>query len=194
MVAIIPCAGYGTRVGMQKYEAKEMLPDGSKRIIDYSLDLCKKFKIIPLVITRPEKLEFNTYLKDLGIQTLEVSHSGEWAETVMKSKNLWHEDNILILPDTRFKPISIIQDIKLGLELGCNAMIGLHTVRDSENWGILKDYRLIEKPKNLKGPQYAWGVLGFKQYYGRELFIMDGSCPLRNAGYVFMDSFRDITR
>lgn len=198
-LAIIPCAGFGTRMGMAPNKSKEMLPDpenDNKPIIDYSLNLCVQFKFKPLVILRKEKKDLKRYLKKRGVDFIEVDHKGEWHETVLLSESHWLENNILILPDTRFQLITNLFDIIKGLELGNNAVFATHEVSDPEKWGIIKDYYLFEKPKDLPGPQKAWGIVGFKNHYGFDLFynMRYNSFKLKNAGFTHLLEFKDITR
>lgn len=197
-LAIIPCAGFGTRMGMKKHESKEMLPDnifGFDHIIDYSLMICKRFDLEPLVISRKEKKDLNNYLKKKKIKVHLITPQGEWPETVLSSQKFWRDQNILLLPDTRFYPESCIEDILKGLQIGNNAVFALHKVMDPENWGIIKDYSIIEKSDQLIGPENAWGIIGFKSPYGSLLFgLMKYHMPLENVGFVYLNSFQDITR
>jgi len=198
-LAILPCAGFGTRMGMKINESKEMLPDskyGFDHIIDYSLDICRQFHLIPLVITREEKTDLIKYLKKKKIKYMLVDHKGEWFETVLKSQVYWLENNYLLLPDTRFQLITNMLDLIRGLEMGNNAVFGVHKVQDPEKWGIISSYSLMEKPKYLKGPQMAWGIIGFKRYYGVDLFskMRYSKFKLKNVGFSHLLGFEDITR
>ena len=90
--AIIPCAGFGTRMAMQPNQSKEMLTDPvtGKYLIDYSLDLCYKYKIKPVVISRLEKEDLNSYLRSKNVTHISLKEAGkEWAQTVLKSQGLW---------------------------------------------------------------------------------------------------------
>lgn len=197
MKAIIPCAGFGTRMKMKSNKSKEMLPNnifGYKYIIDYSLKICKTHDLEPIVISRKEKKDLNNYLKKLGVKVVFVKHENEWNESVLKSEKFWGETNILILPDTRWNNWSVIDDIKKGLELGNNAVFGMHEVKDPENWGIVENYVLTEKPKNFNNSQMAWGIVAFNQKYGKELFSNMNNKKLKNVGFVYLNGFQDITR
>jgi dTDP-glucose pyrophosphorylase len=198
MRALIPAAGYGTRMNMRPDQAKEMLPDPTNEgsyIIDYALNLCKSFDYEPLVITRKEKTTLRNYLDSQGVECLNISVDGEWMKTILKSKEYWHSDNILILPDTRFGRFDCFPAIEHGLKLGNNAVFATHKVKDPENWGVITNYTICDKPKHLKGEQMAWGLIGFKSNYGLELF---GKLPfttkLENVGFTKLDWFKDITR
>ena len=44
--AIIPCAGFGTRMKMLPHQAKELLLDEDGNVtIDWSLSICKRYNI-----------------------------------------------------------------------------------------------------------------------------------------------------
>lgn len=195
--AIIPCCGYGKRMGMRPNESKEMLLDSFfNYIIDHSFKLCEEFDLESLVITRKDKKDLIKYLKRLKIKYMlyEPKANDEWNHSVMASKKKWTENNILILPDTRFSSITVIEDIKKGLELNNNAVIALHEVNDPKKWGIIKDYKILEKPKGLKGPQMAWGLIGFKKHYGEKLFTNINGQKLKNISFTYLENFVDITR
>lgn len=199
MKAIIPAAGLGTRMGMRPDQSKEMLPDRNhmgKPLIQWCLDLCKAFNIDPIVITREDKKDLRQYLFNNGIEFMDIKPEGEWNDTVLKSQEHWEEDNILILPDTRFDRIRCIEDIQRSLSLGNNAVLAVHEVTDPSKWGIIKDYKLIEKPKDLRGKQMAWGLIGFKDYYGVELFnnMSNNGYVLKDIGFTFLNKFEDLTR
>ena len=56
MKALIPCAGFGTRMRMAPHQAKELIPDETGApTIEWSLNICKENNIDPIIITRPEK-------------------------------------------------------------------------------------------------------------------------------------------
>lgn len=82
-----------------------------------------------------------------------------------------------------------------GLELGNNAVMALHDVTDPQNWGCVWNNTLYEKPSFFsEGNHWAWGLMGFKDTYGQELFSNVTSLILKNVGFTFLDKFEDITR
>jgi len=205
MKVIIPACGYGIRMGMQPNESKEMLIEEmphpamknyNQPIIQYSLDICEQYNLDPIVITRPHKEDLIEYLHKHRIEVMihQPKDGEEWALTVLASQRHWEENNLLLLPDTRFHSTGIVLDIEEGLKLGNNAVFALHNVDDPHNWGIIKDYNLIEKPKTLSvGRYWAWGLIAFKDYYGEELFSSK-QLTLKDVGFCYLDHFRDITR
>lgn len=203
--AIIPCAGFGTRMGMKSHEAKEMLidPITGKYLIDYSLDLCYKYKIEPIVISRIEKEELNKYLRDKQVEHIVLKTPGkEWAETVLKSQGLWGDKNILLLPDTRFEPHNIIpkiiHDLTSNHTSAGDLIVAVHEINpdDCNKWGTITGSTIYEKcyiKTNL-----AWGIIGWKNGIGSYLFLAlypESYYDLYDSIiYHKLDSFRDITR
>jgi len=207
MRAIIPCCGFGTRVNMLPNESKEMLPDPDMfdspsrvHIIDYSISFCKQHYLLPHIISRPEKVGLNEYIKyhTEGVSLQMHTPVGEWPLTVLASKDFWEEDNLLILPDTRFSyPHQAIQQMKHSLDMGCQAVIFTHEVKDPDKWGIIKDYTIHEKPTKFTSPQTAWGLIAFKKDYGEILFdSMARKEPfsLTDTAFIKLSHFEDITR
>lgn len=198
MRAIIPCAGFGTRMNMRFDQSKEMLPAEDGYIIDYSLKLCEEYGLTPLIITRKEKADLHDYIHNETQYEIQIiAPYGEWPDTILMSQSYWHEHNILILPDTRFKPTSIIQLMKNDLENGALASIALHSVSDTSKWCIVKDYDLTEKPTfNENG--WAMGLIGFHKSEGYRLFkgLRNRGAPYRllDASFQYLESFQDITR
>jgi dTDP-glucose pyrophosphorylase len=198
MRAIIPCAGFGTRMNMRYDQSKEMLPAEDGYIIDYSLKLCEEYGLTPLIITRKDKTDLHDYIHNETQYEIQIiTPYGEWPDTILMSQDYWHEHNILILPDTRFKPTNVIQLIKNDLELGAAASIALHSVTDTSKWCIVKDYDLTEKPTfNENG--WAMGLIGFNRSEGARLFnglrVRGSPYRLLDASFQYLDSFQDITR
>ncbi len=208
---IIPSAGYGTRMNCKLNESKELMidPVTGKYLIDYSLDLCYKYNIEPIVISRIEKEDLNSYLRSKEVEHIVLKKPGkEWAETVLKSQGLWAEKNILLLPDTRFTPESRFDDIKYQIDHGSKLVLGVHEVPEmSQNkWGIVASNGIYEKP-NIKLDQYrglgttAWGIIAFRKEIGYNLFSRLSENhqflwkdDLVNPAIFRLDSFVDITR
>lgn len=202
MRMIIPCAGFGTRMSMNPNQSKELLLYQGKPLIENALQLAQIFNIKPLVITRIEKQDLIQYCAENDIETQIIDVRGEWADTILQSKPWWEEDNILVLPDTVFDPAhDTIYDILEGLELGNNAVIALHDVKDVSQWGYVTNYTITEKPQFItRGivSGNAWGVIGFKKTYGEELFSAmtkrNNALQLKNVGFTYLEGFRDLTR
>jgi dTDP-glucose pyrophosphorylase len=198
MKAIIPCSGFGSRMNMKPNQSKELLLDSKgKYIIEYSMDLCEDYGIEPLFITRPEKEDLIHYLKANDLNVLVQPPGKEWAETVHNSKDHWDSKNILILPDTRFTPTNAIQQVIDALNFGSEVVFGLHRVSDVSQWGNVTISQYCEKPKETT-EGYAWGIIGFTDYAGDSLFrkmqTNDYNYHSFNTNYVFLNTFKDLTR
>lgn len=206
---IMPAAGYGTRMGMSINQSKEMLrdPKDQSYLIDYSLNLCYSNKIEPIVISRIEKEDLNSYLRLKGVEHIVLKTPGkEWADTVLKSQGLWTEKNILILPDTRFEPanesIKRVKDLLHQYDL----VAGVHKVPGLEidKWGIIDRNTIWEKPSvinpKINSSHKAWGILGFSKSIGEKLFQSQNKhnwltlSPEIEPAFVHLDKFEDITR
>lgn len=211
-LAIIPSAGFGTRMNVGRTDAKELLidPVNNKPLIDWHLELANNNDLNSLVITRQAKQELINYLgaypSNPSVLILEET-KGEWPSTILESFPMWEENNILLLPDSRFKPSDeAIKSIKTLLEEDdVDLVIAIHMIDDSSKWGIVsmtKDEERIvleEKPERLKGVRnYAWGILGFKKNVGKSLLeSMEARAPHitpENTKLVELESFVDITR
>lgn len=202
MKALIPCAGYGTRMRMQPHEAKELLPDEEGNpTIEWSLNICKKYNIEPVIITRSEKLEFIEYLKNNNINYI-IGGGESTGESILNTKEQWGDYNIVILPDTRFDyPETLFHDMLKGMKLGNDCTFALFNVEDHHNWGVVCDNTFYEKPKKIftqEDNALAWGLFGFKKSYGETLLtnynITSEPLKLTNPGYYFIENFRDISR
>lgn len=196
MKAIIPCAGYGTRMNMKPTESKELTLYKGLPLIEYSLHACKREGIHPHVITRAEKTDLIAYCKKQNVACQVIAPQKEWPETVLASKKYWDNDNILILPDTIFEPLSVVSDIVFALKMGSRYAIGVHRVSDVSKWGRVTNSEIAEKPQD-ESPGMAWGMIGFKREHGDYLFseiAATGKVNLINTSYVRIKKFKDVTR
>jgi dTDP-glucose pyrophosphorylase len=198
--AIIPCAGFGTRMGMDPNKSKELLidPTTNRPMIEYHLDICKTYNLVPHIILRQEKVDLIEYCDNNNIMCSSVSHNREWPYTVFLSHGKWAYKNILLLPDSKFEPTNIVDNIVNDLRLGAEVSLGVHEVQDPEKWCIVRDYELIEKSKQVVGKQWAFGVIGFTYGAGLKLFAeldQEKRARLLNRTSIqYLDSFKDITR
>lgn len=195
---IVPAAGIGSRMNMAYNESKEMLLDSfGKPIIQWSFDLCKKYNIEPLVVTRIEKSDLIEYCIKQGVDTQIIKPFGDWPDTIIQSDINWTENNLLILPDTRFNPQHVVHELISDLENGCQYSIGVHNVVDISKWCVISDYSLIEKPNQID-PGVAMGLIAFKGEAGRGLFKTiskrDRAFKLSDCGFHYLNEFTDITR
>lgn len=205
MICVIPAAGLGTRVGMKRHESKEMLyvKAEKQRVIDYSLKLCKKHGIRPIVVSREEKKDLNDYCTKKGVDVCLIDDSKEWADSVYQSNPYWGESNILIFPDTRWENSdATIKKIKFDMSrVGVRISLGVLEVEDMSKWCGLYYYNstLIEKHIHMKStPGLAFGVIGFSKYAGLKTFEeirVSGRVSIPPETQFFeLEGFKDITR
>lgn len=213
---IVPSAGFGTRIGMTPNSSKELLVDpnnDNKPLIEWCLDLTPQDQYDHVIITREAKQDLIDYLCQENKQIFTTlinkdDESKEWPNSVLQSKIHWTESNILVLPDTRFQPTSIIKDIEKELQNGADLVFAIHKVDDVRQWGKVfldpfsgKPLTTQEKPNiEFKLEGLAWGVVGFKSKIGEELF----QAYLERKTLTFpktwkvkvleLQSFKDITR
>lgn len=169
LYAVIPCCGFGTRVGMRSDQSKELLinPETGKPLIQWHIDLCEQYKIRPIFLVRPEKQDLVTYLTNLGLENNIVLYSPipgeEWMSTIYNNKEHYGPKNILLLPDTVFQYEACMADFLQNLAW-LEVVILTHEVPENERhlWGIYSPQQqiLFEKNKNADSNK-AWGVIGF---------------------------------
>ncbi len=217
-VCLIPAAGFGKRVG--EPPAKELLidPENQRPLIDWSLQLAIDLGLKPVVITRESKTSLRAYLDEYwhsrGVEVHLVSHSKEWPDSILQSEVLWGPINLMLLPDTRFEPISLVKQLIHDCENDKDASFGFfRTIERLDTWGVLdwsasRTLKICEKPKTLpriSSPQdkmAPWGLISFKKEVGKNLFSdLLGSnqshewFEFRNSYSLHeLNSFRDITR
>ena len=202
MIAIIPCAGLGTRMNMKLDESKEMLLDpyyGNKPVIQWTLDLCARNGIQPLIVTRKEKTDLIDYVKAQVAKTMVIEPDGEWMDTVYVAAhaNRYEDTSVLLLPDTRFSPADqVMRGMKADLALGAKISIAVHNVEDVSQWCEVKEYTLIEKPK-VQACGEAFGLIAWRGAY--ILDIMENLSKnkwhrLQDTSFQYLNDFKDITR
>lgn len=205
---IIPAAGFGKRVGTPK--SKELLyyKDDSFPLIQWCLNLCKKYELKPIVISRKDKIDLNEFLVSRNIETCLIDKSEEWTHSVELSQDYWGPKNILILPDSRFKPEDILLQIQTRLSYS-NLVFGVFDIAQPQEWGVLskKDerYLISEKPRTVQSydSSVAWGIIGFQKEAGAKLFssLRKSSkdhlfYPIESQGVECfrLHSYEDVTR
>lgn len=172
---IIPSAGLGIRAGSPN--AKEVLNNADGRpLIEFSLLLARKYQCRAHVITRKEKTSLLNYLDNFDHVDIQIiGPSKEWPDTILQSQNHWGEKNIILLPDTYFSPVNIINQLILDLN---DVDISLATFNPpcKKTWGVINTaspfYECCEKPNidyALNDSIKAWGLLAFTQSSGKEI-------------------------
>lgn len=200
MAAIIPCAGYGTRMGMKPNKSKELLinPETNEPLIKWHIDLCKEYNLEPIFIVRPEKKDLIKYLKGHRIIKYTPVQNEEWMYTVYNNRQHFSTKNILLLPDTCFSPRNAIVELKNHLEW-LEWVLLTHEVPQNQSslWGIYQDECILEKPKDATSTK-AWGVIAF------DISCVNGFKELgetkkidlrkRVKHDILLNEFKDITR
>lgn len=139
---LIPAAGFGLRAGAP--EAKEMLPgpEGAP-MIDWSLDYARAQGWSTTVATRLEKLSLVNHLRERGVETLLLEPTREWPETILRTQAVWKTWNLLLLPDCRFEPESVLQRMwekaqyEDALKGEVKAFVATFPVLGGKTWGCV---------------------------------------------------------
>lgn len=215
---LIPAAGFGKRVGSP--EAKELLvvQGETSPMIEWGLELAKEFALPATVITRKEKISLRRYLESQRDSTATKIHvhcieaSVDWPDSLLQAKALWANHNIVLLPDTRFAPRSILLKMQQALTEHAAVYACFPSPQDFEAWGYVRKeseflnaptLEIFEKPGHApKEGFFPWGVFGFRRESGEELLLAHlESTKLRecrrlpmNTSLVPLDFFEDVAR
>lgn len=201
MKVIIPCAGYGTRLDTKPNESKEMLWDNQRqeRIIDYSLRLCRDLELEPLVLTRTGKDDLNNYLRSNKVPMYYSDYGTEWYDTILQAHEVWEDNNMVLLPDTRWdNALQSLKHIKYCFEkLNSVMALGTLEVEDARKWCVLHGDFLFEKPSSTMC-SLGVGVFAFHKEIGKRMFEAfknkeSFEIP-KSTQFVELENFKDITR
>lgn len=201
---IIPAAGFGTRMGMPSDKSKELLlDDDGQPLIQWHIDRAENAGARVIVLTRPEKTDLITYLRERRIEPVILSepYPADWPHTVLASQPYWGVWNVLALPDTRYAPTNTVSRMFAKMEDDRFYLAAArHWVENPELWGIVEGRMFIEKPQTMPPGVYnAWGLLGWHYTEGEALFR--SMCTRNNAyrvefpvGTLKLSHFEDLTR
>lgn len=205
-LVIIPAAGWGTRVGSPP--AKELLSHPiypHRNFIEQALHVCDQAELDALFISRADKSALNDWLlKNIPANNyLIIEQTTEWTDSLLQSQPLWRSKNILLLPDTQWRPLNAMDQLIQSLD---NHQVGilLHQVTDPTQWGMVSLDFMIEKPQSLE-VQYlgAWGIVGFTNHPKVYEFWQNYHCSRREQQPAYLpgpawighlDYFEDLTR
>jgi dTDP-glucose pyrophosphorylase len=172
-LAIIPAAGFGSRVGSPP--AKELLlhPNG-QRFIDHTIDLAYKLNTQVLVISRKDKHALNEYLiekqkHDKRLSLLLIDQTPEWTWSVQLASPYFHQKNILLLPDSDWGTFDVGKDLLKSLD-SSEISVGVFQVENPKVWGMIevKENSLFMGEKPLKTESHlAWGLISFQGSFGK---------------------------
>lgn len=204
---IIPAAGYGTRISMEKNQSKELLidPATNEPLIEFHFKQCIKYKIKPLVLLRKEKRDLIKYCKRKKIEYLIIpNHDGEWYDTILMSKHKWYQWNIIMLPDTKYIDNKYDDILFQQEDLQFNVLTLCHIVDEPIKWGMCKVEDghgfgvMCEKPNFTNYYfDFAWGILAFKKEWGEYLmnnFKKKQPFVIPNFMTYEINNFEDLTR
>ncbi len=208
---LIPASGFGTRVGSPP--AKELLPDpeNGKPLIKFSLDIAETVDAQAVVITRKNKLILIDALRHYAnVEICLIDSSKEWPDTLLQSEPYWGENNVVLLPDTRFSPLNTVEQIFSNLESGKKIVFATFAVNDFSTWGVVarnkSSWHICEKPSNREclsvETLQAWGIFGFKREFGKELLnaMLQSGFDHRmkpidsSVDLLHLETFQDLTR
>lgn len=214
-MVLLPAAGLGTRVGSPP--AKELLPDLQNRpLIDFALEQAFAREWPVHVITRAEKRSLLEHLAtwqdrglDVSIQLVELTK--EWPETLLLSRPFWRENNLVVLPDTRYEPLDIWDEMLRVQQKMAAAVYAVCESQDFSNissWGVIESdpFRLCEKPQHLlsksENSYLIWGLMMFEKSAGEALlqahlestFDHQWKALAAEVHLVRLQSFIDLTR
>lgn len=192
--------------------AKELLlgPDGQP-MIDFALNLARERNWPIHVLTRTEKSNLIDYLnhkKALGfrIEIQIVPPTPDWPHTLLRSQPFWRDENLVVLPDTVFAPVGMIDQMALALKQSHQVCWAAHHVTDQSTWGVieavdLEHIRLCEKP-STPSPGWSWGLFGFRKEAGETLLEAQSRSTIDHQWQIVnlcgkglnLTKFRDLTR
>lgn len=154
-------------------------------LIEWSLGMAERLKMQAVLVVREEKVDLLEYLQNRDVDTVVISSSQEWPESILKAKDRWADYNLVLLPDTRFAPADVLFKMRDDLRGPYDLSFACHPVKSFATWGVVAEHEdcfwEAEKPQKMISLSsvvyHAWGVFGFSQRVGSELLSgMLASC------------------
>jgi dTDP-glucose pyrophosphorylase len=176
-LVILPCAGYGRRVGSPPAKELLCLREG-RPLIEEPLTRARELNWPTVIVTRPQKETLIQYCEDHFPKTqvclIDLPETSEWPDSVLASEAYWQEWNLLVLPDTAYAPRDIWAQMMSTVKADTVLVVAEHQVQDPQTWGRVEiesgGVWLAEKVSAVAAPGSAWGVLAFHRSVGRALF------------------------
>ncbi len=177
-------------------------------MIEWALKLAKLNKMNAVIISREDKVDLNVFLEKkkatYDLEVLYIASSLEWADSLLQAEMLWADRNIVLLPDTRFTPTSIIGSLNSSL-IHAPYNFATFQPKSLNAWGAVrcKDKKcfIAEKPQVTIATDLAWGLFGFNRAYGKTLLrtILKSTSdfillPDENIETIPLEQFEDKTR
>ncbi len=206
---IIPAAGYGRRVGSPP--AKEVLfrEGTTEPMIDAPIRWGQERGMSVLVITRKDKQVLVDHLTQnhKSVNLFLIENSDDWQSTILQAQREWAPKNIIVLPDTLFSPLTVLDQMPTLLD-EFDVVTARHRVEEASQWGHVwsskeSSFLVAEKPANWVDPgPSAWGLLGFRDTIGESLLESQWQSQKCKRAYevqgrlgvVDLATFRDLTR
>lgn len=178
VTVLLPAAGWGQRMGSPN--SKEILinPEYNIAYIQFAIESVTELLCPIIIITRKEKTQLTEWIRDykiknplVDLQIFFITDSSEWPDSLLQTSDLWSEYNLVLLPDTDWKPKNQVHAILNHLQ---HADV-VYSIFPTEklNWGFVKrmdnEFELVEKPKQLVSGFSAWGHIGFRQSAGQDI-------------------------
>lgn len=173
---LIPAAGFGKRLQADRSKELLILKEENEPMIEWSLKLAQAHDMQAVIISREDKNDLNEFLEKkkatYDLEVMLIRSSIEWADSLLQAEELWSNSNIVLLPDTRFKPMSIIADLNNVL-LQSPCAFATFRAESLKTWGAIRykdeKYFIAEKPESTLSTDLAWGLFGFNESYGKAL-------------------------
>lgn len=209
VTCIIPAAGSGTRMGSPPH-GKELMTDPvtQEPLINWSIKLALDAGhrvVVPVLFNKHGLISYliHTFGKRINLQIL-MEQPTEWPGTILGARKYWGSKNLLLLPDVRFKPTSIVTKLPSLLEpKKVGIAFATHEVGDPSLFGIVdmdEEHGIAyvsEKPRR-SDCYTAWGLIAFDNLAGPKLFrtyLEPGTWgTTERVATVKLESFIDITR
>jgi hypothetical protein len=173
---LVPAAGFGKRVGSPTAKELLILKNEVKPLIEWSLELSKKYQLPAVIISREDKVDLNNYLASISrkymLEICLITSSQEWPDTILQAEAHWAEKNIVMLPDTRFGPEVILEKMNTILTKD-RFVFATFEAEILNTWGVIRNDKnksfIAEKPNVYKTTDQAWGLFGFQKDSGKKL-------------------------
>jgi len=226
---IVPAAGFGKRAGMAEGTgagtgaAKELLPRptgtylAGEPMINLALQCAQQLSAHVHVVTRAEKTQLIDYIsnsnliykndstaqtsREIGLQIVQPTR--EWPDTILQARAHWREFNLVVLPDTDFAPVVVLEEMHRRLQ-SASVVFATFSADDYKTWGVVdpNGMRHCEKPLVWPTGACAWGLFGFRRAAGEKLLqnLLQSTLdhewrPLpEDTQFLQLESFKDLTR
>ncbi len=211
LTVLLPAAGLGTRMGNPN--AKEIMINPRYEIpyIQFAIESVSDIPCRIMIVTRTEKTQLVDWVglyknknPSINLELFFIQKTTEWPDSLMQAKSVWSKKNIVLLPDTDWKPRNQIR--KLWEQLSVTEAVYSVFSTNQNSWGFVKinetDFELVEKPNQTLDGFKAWGHIGFQDSIGMSLLTAHLKSTFDHeikkldfqASILDLDEFYDRTR